>query len=319
MTTKILIRTFLIASIFGCASCKKSAPQKTIVDIPTVPDVENPVNDGKFVDSKTPSAVQPYILNANNEPQTKVSTADAPNGYTILFSDEFNAAALDQQKWNITVSDKTRDPRTDKGINNWFWKTEQVALDGSALLLKANKQNANTLYCGSIDSKLKFESRFGYYEVRIDNADIEKAVHTAFWMQGANQGNVDGSGNDGCEVDIFESAYSKGSHTQTALHWDGYGAKAAGWTKHWDNVGSYGNDIHDGYHVIGMEWTPTSMRFYYDGVRMFDYVGVGLPLVKQFLWLSAGASFGDGDFKSRDIGFLTQAKVDWVRVYVKNP
>lgn len=303
--------------IIGMIGCKKKENQETIF-IPTTLPVDPPiVVDSAFIDNKTPQNIQPYLLDANGQPLKKAVTADAPNGYALVFSDEFNASAVNPLKWNIEVSPKSRDPRPDKGIGSWFFKADQIEVDGSALLLKATKLNASTMYCGALTSTNKYEPRFGYMEVRIDNADIEKAVHTAFWLQGQNQGQVDGTGNDGCEVDIFESAFTKGSHTQSTLHWDGYGASTKAWTKHWDNAGTYGEDIHTGYHIIALEWTATSLRFYYDGKRMFDYTGVGLPLVKEYLLLSVGASFGDGEFTSRPVGLLTQAKVDWIRVYTK--
>ncbi|HET8829109.1 MAG TPA: glycoside hydrolase family 16 protein, partial [Pelobium sp.] len=198
------------------------------------------------------------------------------------------------------------------------WRADHVLLNGTDLILKASKFNNNTMYCGSVDSRNKFEPLYGYLEARIDNADIQKAVHTAFWMQGINQGNVDGTGNDGCEVDIFESAFNNGAHTQSTLHWDGYNpAIKKAWTKHWDNVGQFGANIHQGYHIIALEWTPTTLSFYYDGKKRFEYEGVAIPLVKEWLWLSVGASFGDGNFLSRPIGELTAAKVDWIRVYKK--
>ena len=40
-----------------------------------------------------------------------------------------------------------------------------------------------------------------------------------------------------------------------------------------------------------------------------------VPKVKEWLWLSVGASFGDGDFQSQPIGLLSDALVDYVRVY----
>ncbi len=163
----------------------------------------------------------------------------------------------------------------------------------------------------------KFEPKFGYLEARIDVADIAKAVHTAFWLTGTNQGVVDGTGHDGAEVDIFESAYTNGKQTQSVLHWDGYGDFHKAWTKHWNNAGDFGGDIHTGYHIIALEWDENSLFFYYDGKKMFSYAGVGLPLVQEYLWLTVGASFGDGDFLSRPTGNLTEAKVDWVRVYQK--
>jgi hypothetical protein len=40
-----------------------------------------------------------------------------------------------------------------------------------------------------------------------------------------------------------------------------------------------------------------------------------VPKVKEWLWLSVGASFGDGDFQSQPAGLLSDALVEYVRVY----
>jgi hypothetical protein len=40
-----------------------------------------------------------------------------------------------------------------------------------------------------------------------------------------------------------------------------------------------------------------------------------VPKVKEWLWLSVGASFGDGDFQSQPTGLLSDALVEYVRVF----
>ncbi len=312
-SVKILI---LLTVTFVIVSCKKKTnfgvaiPEPPVVILP-------PQQLPARVDVATPINSQPFVIGADKKPLTNVTTSMAPKGYQLDFSDEFNASTLNLTKWSIDDSPKSRNARPNVGVNDWFWKPSLVSVNGTDLVLKASKFDSNTMYCSAINSRGKYDQQYGFFETRIDNADIQKAVHTAFWLTGGTQGNVDGSGNDGCEVDVFESAYTSGGQTQTALHWDGYGDAAKGWTKHWANAGPFAADIHNGYHIFGFEWDATGMAFYYDGVKMFTYTGVGTPLVKEYILLSTGASFGDGDFTSRTVGELTDAKVDWIRVYTK--
>lgn len=309
----ILIAQFsTIILILIASACKKKSNSTPIVVTPLPP----PVTVVK-IDPLTPLTSQPLVLGADGKPLTTVTTSMSPNGYQLDFSDEFNASSLNGTKWNISESTTSRSPRPSLGINAWFFKKEMIAMSGTDLIIKASKFNASTMYCGAVTSDVKYEQRYGFFETRIDNADILKAVHTAFWLQGQNQGNVNGSGNDGCEIDVFESAFTSGKQTQSTLHWDGYGASTQAWTKHWANAGNYGADIHDGYHIFGLEWDETGLAFYYDGIKMFTYSGVGTPLVKEYLLLSVGASFGDGDFANQPLGDLTTSKVDWIRVYTK--
>lgn len=252
-------------------------------------------------------------LAATVDPQTPVDAlpASESTGWNLEFTDEFNGSSLDSTKWSIDVSSKTRSPRWDRGIDDWWFVAENVSMDGVGnLILDVSKFDANTMYTGSVSSKNLYEPTYGYVEARIQIADSTKDTHTAFWLQGQNQSNVDGTGNDGAEVDIFESAWFTDS-TKAVVHIDGYGADHQANTKGYKTPG-----IHSGYHTYGMEWNEHVMNIYYDGLLKAQYEGSWVPQVAEFLWLSDGASFGDiGTFSSEPTGWLTSAKFDYVRTW----
>lgn len=284
---------FILSLSFLMFACEQSEQINPL-------DVEGhePENLGSMIDPATDPKVQPFIAGED----LKSSPTEE---WDLVFSDEFNS--FDDSKWLKSNSTRSRSPRWNKGIHEWYYKPENVDVSSGKLRLKATKPSTNKMYCGSVESRGKYEPLYGYMEARMQIADINSAVHTAFWMQGSNQGNVDGSGADGSEVDIFESPFSR-ERAQTVLHWDGYGADKDQKTKEWLAPG-----IHSGYHTYGVKWTPDYMEFYYDGVKKWTYTGVGIPKVKEWLWLSVGASFGDGDFKNGT--YPTYAYVDYVRVY----
>jgi uncharacterized repeat protein (TIGR02543 family) len=249
-----------------------------------------------MVDPNTPPGVMP------------VSGGTA---WQLDFSDEFSGTTLNTSKWGIDVSSKSRAARSDRGINDWWWKSQNVSLDGAGnLKLDVVKFDSDTMHCGSVSSDGKYDPTYGYIEARVKIADTTKDTHTAFWLQGANQDNVDGTGNDGAEVDIFESAWT-GNYTKSVVHIDGYGASHKSSTKQYTAPG-----LHSGYHVFGLEWTANSMNIYYDGVLKATYTGIWVPQVPEWLWLSVGASFGDiGTFQTEPNGYLTSAYFDYVRVW----
>jgi len=250
------------------------------------------------------------------DPQTPVNAqpASGGTGWALAFSDEFNATTLDTGKWGVDVSTSSRAARTDRGIADWWWKADHVSLNGTDLVIDVSKFDSDTMYCGSISSDGIYEPTYGYLEARVQIADTSKDTHTAFWTQGSNMGNVDGSGNDGAEVDIFESAWT-GDYTKSVVHIDGYGAGKAANTVQYSTPG-----LHSGYHVFGLEWTASSMKIYYDGVLKVTYTGKWVPQVGEYLWLSNGASFGTiGTFSSEPIGWLTSSKWDYVRVWKSVP
>ncbi len=259
-----------------------------------------PEPPASFVDPATPRSAQPALA---------IPTGDT---WVLDFSDEFNS--FNSEKWVKSVSTSTRSPRPDQGINDWWWKANHVAISNGTLALKISKKDSNTMWCGSIESRNLYETTYGFMEARINCSPIEKGAHTAFWMQGHNQNNVDGSGADGCEVDIFESAYGNGginaqdNECQSVLHWDGYGASKQQSTKSWN-----AEDVYTGYHTFALHWTPTYLDFYYDGLKQWTYTGVGIPQVAEWLWLSVGASFGDGNFQTET--YPSYSFVDYVRVW----
>nr|WP_319509491.1 discoidin domain-containing protein [uncultured Draconibacterium sp.] len=254
----------------------------------------------QFVDEATPSDVKP-------------SLPSVPGSWELEFSDEFNGTEVNTATWNIDNSTKSRAARPKIGITDWRWKSENVSVDGGNLILKVFKTGSNSMTNGSIQTYSKYHTQYGYFEARIKIGDASKGTHTAFWLQGPNMGNVDGTANDGAEIDVFESAWT-GDFTKSVVHIDGYGANHQANTKQFDTPG-----IHSGFHVWGFYWTPNAMEIYYDGVFKVRYSDqkwvVHSP---EFLWLSNGASFGvEGNqyFVDLPIGYLTETQVDYIRVW----
>jgi beta-glucanase (GH16 family) len=265
-----------------------------------------------FVDSNTPTNAQPMGVSGD---------------WTLDFSDEFNDSSLNLSKWYKSVSTQSRAPRAALGVDDWWWVEDNAFLNGSGeLVLRGTKIDGNTMYCGSIESRNLYEVQYGYLEARIKIAETAKGNHTAFWLQGHNQSNVDNSAADGAEVDIFESAWNN-DISKAVVHYDGYGADQKNHTIPFNTPG-----IHNGYHTFGLLWTEDEMYVYYDGVQVsstssskpfpFSTNPINghplVPNVPEWLWLSVGASFGDGDFISQPVGTLSDALVDYVRIYKPN-
>jgi Glycosyl hydrolases family 16/Secretion system C-terminal sorting domain len=261
-----------------------------------------------FIDTNTPLNVKPVGIAGD---------------WNLDFSDEFNDATINPLKWVVSVSDRPRGARPNLGVTDWRWVAENAFLNGTGnLVLRGTKVNSSTMRCGSVESRGLYEPTYGYLEARIKVAETAKGNHTAFWLQGRNQGNVDNSGADGAEIDIFESAWVS-NNTGVAVHFDGYGTFKKNYGFSYNAL-----NIHNGYHVFGLLWTPTFLEVYYDGVKVVsknasrsstitvDTNGYPVvPKVPEWLWLSVGASFGDGDFQSQVVGTLSDALVDYVRVF----
>lgn len=255
------------------------------------------------------SVRNPFVdLNTSTEVQAVLPLVNNKLNYELIFTDEFEA--FDRRKWEMNNSFKSRASRINIGVTQWFWRPSNVSYSEGNLVLKSSKENSNTMFCGAVYSNNLYEFSYGYVETKIKIAETDFGTHTAFWLQGDNMGNVDDSGADGAEIDVFESAWL-GDYTKSVIHIDGYGAHKSASTKKWDAP-----NIHEGYHIYGLLWTPTKMEVYYDSELKITYTGKWIPKVNEFLWLSTGASFGGvATFKDRSIGAYTEAKVDYIRVW----
>ena len=151
--------------------------------------------------------INAQLIDADTPTNTLPINSQINSNWILYFSDEFNQDSLNTNKWSKLVSTSTRAPRPDLGIDDWWWREENVYLDSGLLVLDVIKEDVNTMYCGAVNSNNKFETTYGYFEVRMKIADAAKGTHTAFWFQGDDMSQVDGTGNDGAEIDVFESVF----------------------------------------------------------------------------------------------------------------
>lgn len=263
----------------------------------TSPDDEQ-FND---LDDDTVAAAKP-LLNSENT-----------SNWILMFEDNFDK--FEPTKWTKNNSAKSRAARPGVGINQWFWKPENVSYKEGNLVLKSEKVANDVLHCGGVFTNNLFEFKYGYIEAKIKIAETFFGTHTALWLQGDNMGNIDGTGNDGAEIDVFESAWI-GDYTKSVVHIDGYGQSHKANTRRYETPG-----LHSGYHTFGLLWNEDKLEVYYDGQFKTRYQGIWVPQVEEFLWLSTGASFGgpqNTNFPERKIGDFTEAKVDYIRVWKMN-
>ncbi len=267
-----------------------------------------------FVDSHSPKNILPFLKTES------LSKDNSKEEWKLVFSDEFNDHQIDTSKWIVENTSKKR-------IDIMLYATDDQIeeKDGNAYIYyQKSNLNDTTYMAGRFNSKGKYAPIYGFFETRMHIVK-PNGYQMAFWMMPEGFGmkspqGVDGTANDGAEIDIVEgnkhNAYSLG------LHWDGYEKPA-----HKSN-GSLINtpNIHDEeYHIYGFEWTPTYLKFYYDGkpVRVMTDPKL-IPHVAHYLYFS-GSCFGennwvDGDIRKNEFiqnGGVDKAYVDYVRVYQK--
>ena len=244
--------------------------------------------------------------------------------FTLTFADEFDGE-LDRSVWsghyqygNKTVS------RKGSYWNQYLAETKDGNLVIPVVYLEDGMGGEGAgWYTAGIDtdddSPNGFSQKFGYFECRCilpEGAD----VWSAFWLMNDGVYDVDGSGQDGTEIDIFESdCYGNfiSNCVTSNLHFDGYndahqkmGARAF----------ITPNNPYEEYNTYGLEWNEDEYIFYINGVETFRTNYGGVSQNPEYLILSVEMKGEDGIPSQRENAPADGAEfiVDYVRVYQYN-
>lgn len=238
--------------------------------------------------------------------------------YTLTWSDEFNGESIDASKWDKPEMNRRNNP---DGPDGW-WQGKDSYLDGNGnLIIRARKiDNGNDdndpfdYSTGAIRSKGRFQQKFGKFEIRCKLPD-QAGWWVAFWLHSPSVGNVNDSGEDGTEIDIFEG-FGWTDTLNFALHWDGYGPdhKSEGYKKGIDG-------IRDGFHIYTLEWTEEEYIFLVDNKEVWKTSAGGVSKVPAYVKITgelSTESWAISEHWSNDpdlAEFPDYFIVDYVRVY----
>ncbi len=239
-------------------------------------------------------------------------------GETLVWSDEFDGVQIDAQKWHKPEYNRRQNS---SGPDGW-WLRDDSFLDGNGHLIIrarkiANRNNDNDPYdyaTGAIRSIDRFEQRYGKFEIRC-RLPQQPGWWVAYWLFSHGVGNVDGSGEDGTEIDIFEG-FGWTDKMQHALHWDGYGDahQSIGHDVKWEN-------LREGFHTFSLEWYENIYLFYVDGIETWRTDAGGVSKVPAYVKVTgelSTESWAINDWWSNDPETATYPDsliVDYVRVY----
>jgi beta-glucanase (GH16 family) len=237
----------------------------------------------------------------------EAATPLPPSGYQLVFDDEFNGDKLDTNRWNYRTGSRLLSTQ----------KPENVSVGDGTLKIALRKESADgkDYTGGGVISRETFV--YGFYEARFKTPGIE-GWHTSFWAQkSAAQARTDGSKAflelDFCEQDGGDpNYYSFGIINKIPDPHKGQTWNAGRW------VIEHGPDTSADFHVWGCEFTPNTIRFYFDGCLAREESASNFPHDDMNLWLTSLASTLKGDRWVDDSKLPGAAVFDYVRVY-QNP
>lgn len=246
-------------------------------------------------------------------PSPTPTPVPGPSGWTLVFSDEFDApGALDPAKWGYEIGYIRNDEK-----QYYTSRSENVRAEGGNLVIEARKEpyQGYGYTSASINTRGRFELTYGRVEVRA-KLPTGNGTWPAIWMLGTNIGQI---GWPACgEIDIMENVGFEPNLIHGTVHTAAYNhvqgtAKGASVTV----AGPW-----EDFHVYAMEWHPDRIDVFVDGQKYFTFRNEGTgsrtwPFDKpQYLLLNLaiGGSWG-GQKGIDDSRFPHRYLVDYVRVY----
>ncbi|MBW6480457.1 MAG: glycoside hydrolase family 16 protein [Bacteroidales bacterium] len=265
-------------------------------------------------------AIAVYSCSDNDtEPIDQIET---PDGYVLVWNDEFNDGQIDLTKWTFETGDGT-----DFGLPSGWGNNElqiyttndvnaRVDQDGdvSALIINAVKNGENDYTSAKLTTNGLFSMRFGRIDVR---AKLPKGqgIWPAIWTLGDNLDVVDWPGSG--EIDIMEMLGHEPTKIYGTIHYvDGDNRKG-------ESQGYYevsGPDFSETYHVFSLEWTPETLTFMVNDVKYHE-VAIEDDM-KEFLrshYLILNVAVGGywPGYPDESTTFPQSMHVDYVRVFEK--
>lgn len=261
---------------------------------------------------------------------------DAGAEYKLAFGDEFNTAdnsQPDSKYWSRSgwahPTWKRYTAQTTEGQLKTGW------IEDGKLVLRCVKNNFDAevdgngnkleMISGAVETANKVTFTYGKVEGRLKTT-AHSGNFPAFWMMPNTDTTYGGWPSSG-EIDIFEQINNENKSYHTIhSHWaNGSGDGGLGNSNNPTKGGTSATTTGE-YHVYGLEWTETLLKWFVDGKQVFSYAkstnqnaldNLQWPFDKPF-YLILNQSVGNGSWAAnRDLDFTYETKFDWVRVYQK--
>jgi beta-glucanase (GH16 family) len=260
------------------------------------------------------------IINCGENNPTGTDSPDSI--YVLVWSDEFNSDVIDPNKWEYEVNadgggNNELQYYTDRLLNSW--------IEDTVLVIQALKENytgpggTREYTSARMRTKNKGDWKYGKFEIRA-KLPYGKGLWPAIWLLPTDW--VYGGWAASGEIDIMELIGNNPAKVYGTLHYGGtYPANVHTGASYVLSEGTFASD----YHIFTLEWEPTQMRWYVDGLLYQTQTAwyteghnYPAPFDQRFhliLNVAVGGNWpGNPDETTL---FPQQMEVDYVRVYQK--
>ena len=179
--------------------------------------------------------------------------SNVPDGYKLVWSDEFDKNYIDTSKW---VFDVGGHGWGNNELQFYTSRSENAFIENNQLHIRARRENygGREYTSARLKTQGKFEFKFGYVEARIALPTFLGAC-PAFWMLGSS---IDAIGWPRCgEIDMLETINEENLVYNT-VHWDYNGYTKYGLRTDYIDVTQF--------HIYSVLWDEEMIRIYVDNI-----------------------------------------------------
>jgi beta-glucanase (GH16 family) len=249
-------------------------------------------------------------------PTTGATSPASRSGMTLIWSDEFNGAEIDETDWTFEIGDGC------PGLCGWgnneleYYRKENASIINGNLVIEARQEafGSRSYTSSRMITKGKFDFKYGRVDIRAALPE-GKGVWPALWMLGAN---IDAVSWPKCgEIDIMEKIGGgiEERKVHGTVHWfaDAYANYGGSFTSPTSGI------FNDKFHVFSLTWDAEFIRWYVDDVE-FHVIDIRPSHLDEFrenffllLNVAVGGNWpGSPDGTTR---FPQRMIVDYIRVF----
>ena len=233
------------------------------------------------------------------------------DGYELVFSDEFEGDAIDEDVWYCRFPGVMR-----AGYNS----LSQMRVSDGKLIFTGEYLEDGEFGEGWYGGSLALKQRYlnGYFEIRC-KCNKDRDYWSAFWLQsGTSYDNEKSAGGvGGAEIDIFEAMESRyfpfklSNAVKSTIYCNGTDALPERIDR--QRVGKYYvENLYDEFHTFGLKWTEEEYIFYIDGVESGrSAFGKGVSTIPEEVIVSLEIP----ERMNAKHDYKTEFEVDYVKIW----
>lgn len=221
-----------------------------------------------------------------------------PEGYELVFEEEFGGEELDGEVWNTAMR---WGQNTDNELQTYVPEALGAANGRLSVTARETPGAERPYSSGAIASFDKYAFTYGYAEIRAQ-VPTGRGLWPAFWLAPVDEGISE-------EIDVMEILGQQPNTVYMALHYDDENGVHQEPQEEWS-----GPDFSEGFHTFGVDWRPDEIIWYVDGYERARQT-VGVPSTPMYLIANLALGGDWAGWPDDETGFPAAYVIDYIRVY----